>query len=878
MGALLQDDKNVTEIFRIILESSPLLVEIWNENYEILDCNQNTVDMFNISSKEEYLQRYHEFSPEFQLCGTPSNELDKMYAVETIKNGFIQYEWMHQLLDGTPIPTEVSCVSVELGGKTYILGYTRDIRNIKQEREIYNLTKNFLDAAPFFINIWDEKGEVFDCNLSMMQAFDFGEKEEFTKNFFDSSAEYQPCGTPSKEKMQELLKECFKYGHAKTEWLHVTCDGEPFPVDAKYVRIQREDDYVAVGYSKDLRQIKKNIEMRQEAEEQSSAKTQFLARMSHEIRTPINVVLGISEIELQKDNHTPEVEESFRRVYNASKNLLDIINDLLDLAKFEAGKMDIVLEEYETASFITDVNQLNNIYVGSKRIEFVVEVDETLPAYLIGDELRIKQTLNNILSNAFKYTDEGSVKISFKVGEIIDDRKIMLEIGIADTGQGMDEEQIKKLFTDDYIRFNLKKNRTVQGSGLGMRIVSYLLKMMDGKIRVDSELGNGTTVTVQIPQAVRSEQMLGKEVARSLCNFETVTKYLKGFKKIDYKPMPHGHILLVDDMESNLFVAKGFLAPYKLNIETANSGRAVINLIKKGKEYDIIFMDHMMPDMDGLEVGKALFEMGYSKPIVAMTANATLGVSEMFMNTGFSGFVSKPIDPVKLDDCLRKFIKEREPRRYLAKDKFMNDENSQDAIAKDFSDKLKEAFLLDAERSVAVLEPLVKDIEKQSKEDFDYKLLALQVHALKSVLNNILEVELAEVAARLEEAGNNKDFKLIKDKTPQFLENVHEVIDLISSGRKEDERAEGKINGGEELVDEDFISEQLLAIARACEEYDTECVRNLLDKFKERKVTNNIVAAVNEIEKQLILSNDEYAAEIARQAASDIMEDKEGTK
>ena len=407
---------------------------------------------------------------------------------------------------------------------------------------------------------------------------------------------------------------------------------------------------------------------RKTAEEESRSKTRFLANMSHEIRTPMNAVLGIAEIQLQNQSHQPKTEEAFLRIYSSAKFLLTIINDILDLSKIESGKMEIMPVVYETVNLISDTVQFNMMHVSDKKIAFVIDVDERLPACFIGDEIRIKQVLNNLLSNAFKYTESGQVSLSFGMEEVstsdpevsvatdpeIGD--VMLVIRVSDTGQGMTTSEIENLFKREFTRFNVKGNRAIEGSGLGMSIAYSFVTMMQGDIKVESILGQGSTFTVYLPQKIKDGRAIGKEVADSLCRLETMQKFSKKPDKFTLDSMPYGRVLVVDDVDINLYVAEGILTSYDISVDMAYSGHEAIDKIKSGEVYDIIFMDHMMPGMNGLETTKIIRGMGYDHPVVALTANAFKDSAKMFMSNGFSGFISKPIDIDKLNVYLERFI------------------------------------------------------------------------------------------------------------------------------------------------------------------------------------------------------------------------------
>jgi signal transduction histidine kinase/HAMP domain-containing protein len=377
------------------------------------------------------------------------------------------------------------------------------------------------------------------------------------------------------------------------------------------------------------------------AEDASRSKSAFLANMSHEIRTPMNAILGITEIQMENESLPPETREALGNIYSSGDLLLGIINDILDLSKIEADKLELVYVKYEVASLINDTIQLNMMRFENKPINFKLIIDENIPSTFMGDELRIKQILNNLLSNAAKYTASGEV--IFSVGyETKDDNKVNLTFRVRDTGQGMTEEQVSKLF-DTYTRLNMEVNRTIEGTGLGMSITWNLIQVMGGDIYVDSKPGKGTEFMVVIPQGTTDSEPIGVEVAEKLRQFRLNSLEIKR-NKLDRDPMPYGRVLVVDDMDANLYVAKGILAPYGLKIDTVKSGFGAIEKLENGAIYDIIFMDHMMPTMDGIETTTIIRRnLNYTQPIIALTADAVTGRSEVFLSNGFDDFIAKPI-------------------------------------------------------------------------------------------------------------------------------------------------------------------------------------------------------------------------------------------
>ena len=413
------------------------------------------------------------------------------------------------------------------------------------------------------------------------------------------------------------------------------------------------------------------------AETASRAKADFLANVSHEIRTPLNAIIGLGELELDK-NLPADTLANLEKMHNSGMSLLSIINDLLDISKIESGHFELIPVEYQTPSFINDTVNLNMVRIGSKPITFRLDIDENLPFKLYGDEIRLRQILNNLLSNAFKYTKEGTVVLRIRcepfekadgtmppVYSALDKaEKLYMVCSVVDTGMGIRPADLGKLFSL-YQQVDTEKHRHIEGTGLGLSICKNLVELMGGAVSVQSEYGKGSIFTVRIPQRIIDSAPLGREMVDSLAKFRFAAKKRERRKDI-LNPLPYGTVLVVDDVETNLDVAKGMMLPYGLTIDCAASGKEAIQMVRDQKtRYDAIFMDHMMPGMDGIEAVKIIREKidgEYARtvPVIALTANALIGNDKMFLANGFQDFLTKPIDMTKLDAILNKWVRNRE--------------------------------------------------------------------------------------------------------------------------------------------------------------------------------------------------------------------------
>ena len=544
------------------------------------------------------------------------------------------------------------------------------------------------------------------------------------------------------------------------------------------------------------------LEEKVRAESANHAKSDFLANMSHEIRTPINAVLGMNEMILREDHRAQELAkddsvdmiETLKNinvyandVKSAGHNLLAIVNDILDFSKIEAGKMDITEAPYQLSSLLNDLNNMILFKAQDKKLDFNIDVDRTLPDDLYGDEVRVRQILTNILGNAVKYTEKGSVRLTLR-GEEQGDGTILLKAKISDTGIGIRPEDKEKLFTK-FQRLEMERNSTVEGTGLGLVITRRLLDMMGGTISVESEYGKGSVFTVTIPQRIVSNVSVGNFQERFEKNMKEGGTYKESFRA------PNARILVVDDTRINLAVVANLLKSTLMRIDTALSGAEAV---KKAEDtaYDLILMDQRMPEMDGTEALHKIRETSGGKsskvPVICLTADAVIGAKERYLSEGFSDYLTKPIDSFALEKMLKKYLPSSkvelvndEKKEEISEEKAADSYDALRAAGVNPSEGLKytnndEGFYLSMlnEYASSYEEKSGKINEYYSKED--WKEYGIYVHALKSTSKMIGAMELSELALRIEEAAKNSDAETIRGKHELMMKRYEAVTKAIN--------------------------------------------------------------------------------------------------
>ena len=566
---------------------------------------------------------------------------------------------------------------------------------------------------------------------------------------------------------------------------------------------------------------------RDQSAEVSQLKSSFLANMSHEIRTPMHAIMGMSEIALHGDLPSG-VRTIVERIRSSSQHLLYIVNDILDFSKIESGKLEIMPVRYQLSSLISDVATATQLRIGEKPVQFAVDMDPQIPFELMGDEVRIRQILDNLLNNAIKFTPSGSVSLTVSMSSAPHNGKLALRFVVRDTGIGIRADDIVKLFSS-FTQVDTTRNRSEEGTGLGLAICKSLSELMGGRIWLESKYGRGSAFYVDIPQDIVDATPTGGFV------FPAPHNRSGDLERITFTA-PQARLLVVDDNAVNLEVVKGLLAPCAAAIDTALSARQCFTLLKRHR-YDIIFMDHMMPGMDGMETTKRIRAMEgeyfATVPIIALTANAILGVREMYLASGFNEFLAKPIEMKKLVRALRHFLPQElilnvPPQTPEAQPQ--GHENASPRITYGYANNALTENVLRAIRTEGLRKvPLLRQLYAQK----DLTLYTIEVHALKSVARTAGMDELGDLAAAHEEAARQERISVIEETFDRLITLYEGFVAELAWVD-----APQSFGGGTELTAEEK-SRLLEVVALSANNFDIDGVNEALAQLREANLNDD---------------------------------------
>lgn len=643
----------------------------------------------------------------------------------------------------------------------------------------------------------------------------------------------------------------------------------PHTLLAMYMASLAATVFLFVIETPDYQKLKKAMkdleEARKSADAANQAKSIFLAKMSHEIRTPINAVIGMNEMILREepDLHIQEYAMDIKR---SAETLLSTINDILDLSKVESGKMEIIPEEYDVSSLLHDVLNMISFKAKDKNLKVELSLDEKIPSRLYGDDIRIRQILINILNNAVKYTEQGS--ITFTATASIENESAVLHFSVKDTGIGIRKEDMERLFSE-YARLEESRNRNIEGTGLGMNITQQLLTLMGSELHVESTYGKGSCFSFDLEQKIMDSEPIGnleKRISEQAASYSYNASFIA----------PKAQILLVDDNATNRKVCISLLKETEVNIDEASGGYECLEMVKE-KHYDVILLDHMMPDLDGVETLKKMntLEINMCKdvPVVALTANAVSGAEEMYKEAGFTCFLPKPIRPEKLEKMLKDLLPEnliekagnreqKRPSPPVDEVKLPEVEGFDWEYAllhmKDqqlLIETIKD-FLLMEETDRKNLQQYYENIQQGVDMEESLRLYRVCVHSMKNSVAMIGALTVSALAKILEAYARDNNIKQLEKLHDTFMDEWKQKVLYLKAAFSEDEEKQGELE-----PDPFMISEYLKLLKTAMQECDLDAADEIVAQLSHYKysedwkiIFDNLCIAVKNIDEEAAIS------------------------
>ncbi len=639
--------READEYTKVMLDASPFGTMIWDKDVNLLDCNEAVARVFGVQDKHEFQKMFHTLYPEFQPDGVPSAQKMVEHIQIALTEGSTKSSWTGLTPEGLEIPTEITAVKAKHNDQDMVVAFVHDLREIEESIKKTQLaekrTEAILNGVPLGINILNLQLQALDCNDEAVRMSGFKSKDEYLEKVMSHFSEIQPNGQPAEQFIMEKFSDVRQGATKSFEMMALGANRENIPIDVTLSHVHNEHEEFYIGYVRDLRESKamlKEIESSKEAAEKSAmVKSEFLANMSHEIRTPMNGILGLLHI-LSSTNLDKVQQNYLQKTLFSTNELLRIINDILDFSKVEAGKLEMETTLFTIHDVCSEMESLFGHAIEDKGLKCIVDEGEYATTPILGDPLRLKQVLLNLVSNAIKFTGKGSISVLItSTKQLNNNLQFLFEI--KDTGIGLSEDQIANLFSA-FSQADSSVTRKYGGTGLGLAISKKIVNMMQGEIWVKSKPGHGSSFffTAMFKLADGDATVTPPTVS------------------IEQTPqLYHGHLLLVEDNHINQIIAEELLQSVGYTVEIANNGQEALDMLET-TNFDLVLMDIQMPVMDGLTAAQKIRATAkFAKlPIVAMSAHAMIGDKEKSLQHGMDDHITKPISPDILYNTLHYWL------------------------------------------------------------------------------------------------------------------------------------------------------------------------------------------------------------------------------
>lgn len=789
-------------------------------------------------------------------------------GIEVMKEACIKYQ------TGEKAEFPITGVFQRTGEKRKAIAFYQSVTIEGQKRVLFNALniKEIIEDVISANGLITEPGLLIDAS-GIVLYYGAGEEDKYPDNFYDYQEKYYE--KQDSEDIRKIISSnengnFIQTDEAGNEWAYTYCHlGENLESSWVYINrvnnksLETKDKFtwplvltvvfmawpwllnvgVICWQNKRLRKRQCVIEEKNQAlEEANKAQVAFISNMSHEIRTPINAVLGMDEM-IIRETSEEEIREYAYNIKSAGKTLLGIINDILDFTKIEAGKMDIIPQEYALSSIINDLMNMIEGRVRDKGLEFQLNMNPEIPHILYGDDVRIRQIILNILTNAVKYTEKGSITFCLDY-EKLDEENILLDVAVRDTGIGMKREEMDKL-SRPFERLDEKRNRTIEGTGLGMSIVTKLLMQMDSRLEVESVYGEGSVFSFKLKQKVVNWEAVGDLERRYEENKNEIKEDKAQFHA------SKARVLVVDDTLVNLTVVKGLLKRTGVQVDMAESGRECLEMCQN-KEYHVILLDHRMPEMDGIEVVHHLQEtegLNQHTPVIALTANAVSGAYETYIKEGFCDFLSKPVSGNKLERMLLKYI----PEELLDTEEDLMTQI--DRAAGEKACGSQEVYTQVCKEFAGTAKKNIREIG-DFYEQGDMENYTIKVHALKSSARLVGAQALSQEAAFLESCGNEGKIEEIQERTGRLLTCCAKVAGQLA------ELYAVHSNQEKQTMDSKELAEALTAMQEFCAAFDFDQVDSILQKLENCQLPESFEESMDRLKTAIYDVNQEEIQKI----------------